>query len=266
MDFGNYPSVIDVVVDSKLQYFVNSFETLKKQTVQDFELLLVVGWPGTATREYLATQTYGFNLVVIQEPQREKYPARASANNLGLDAATGNIYIGTQDDILFPENWIESHIDWHKKGQNLFISNRVETSDSAEYQTALWEHISTPRNVPIVARWQYASGHSFSLPMRIAKTLRHEERFNAYWGFEDIYWSYCCFKAGCTFEFDTDVVVTHQEHGDNPWDRARRSMDGFWQWLQERSRNRRLFYELAGFCPEYGILKDGLGYEGEFKL
>ena len=99
-----YPSVIDVVVDKKLPYFKKSVDTLKLQTVTDFEFIIVIGYPGTETNAYLDTQDLPFKVIRIQEPLREKYPARASANNLGLDAATGDIYIGTQDDILYPPN------------------------------------------------------------------------------------------------------------------------------------------------------------------
>jgi hypothetical protein len=185
---------------------------------------------------------------------------------MGLDAATGNIYIGTQDDILFPKNWIEKHIDWQKRpGGPWFVFNRIAnalTSDrTPQGEEEFWGHISNPRNVPIVSRWQYASGHSFSIPMAIAKSLRHEELFNKRWGFEDIYWSYLCFKAGCRFLIDTDTIVTHQDHGDAFESIAARGTEALETRIRERSINRRLFYDLAGFCPEYGILSDGFGYE-----
>ena len=50
-----YPSVIDVVVDKKLPYFKKSIDTLKLQTVTDFEFIIVIGYPGTETNAYLDT-------------------------------------------------------------------------------------------------------------------------------------------------------------------------------------------------------------------
>ena len=58
-----HPSVIDVVVDSKLQYFKNSLESLVAQTITDFELVLVIGYPGTETLAYLEGQEFPFDFV-----------------------------------------------------------------------------------------------------------------------------------------------------------------------------------------------------------
>jgi glycosyltransferase involved in cell wall biosynthesis len=263
-----YPSVIDVVVDQKLKYFKKSFASLLKQTNTNFELVLVVGYPGDKTREFVNSfEELPFDLNLIQEPPRKRYPARAAANNLGLEAATGDIYIGTQDDIIFPENWIQSHIDWHTNSEYpLFVYNRVLGSvrpEDRHGEDDFWERISDPAQLPIVARWQYASGHSFSLPMSVAKTLRHDEDYSGRWGFEDIQWSRDCFEAGCMFVIDTDVAVDHQDHGATAPERYERSPHEFWQWLYERSYNRRLMYEKIGICPEYGVQKDGFGYDGE---
>jgi len=256
-----YPSVIDVVVDKKLPYFKKSIDTLKLQTVTDFEFIIVIGYPGTETNAYLDTQDLPFKVIRIQEPLREKYPARASANNLGLDAATGDIYIGTQDDVMYPANWIESHIKWHTESTRpLFVYNRIAnalTDGSPDMEDELWNKISNPRQIPLTSRWTYASGHSFSLPMSIAKTLRHNERFNGNWGFEDVAWSYECHLAGCRFIVDMDVNITHQEHGDRAYDKMQRSKEEFYDWLQQRSTNRTLFAEIYGFDPEYTIIEDG---------
>ena len=73
------PSVIDVVVDAKLPYFEKSFYTLLQQTTTDFEFILVIGYPGTEVRKFLDTflpETIPFEMRAIQEPLREKYPAR----------------------------------------------------------------------------------------------------------------------------------------------------------------------------------------------
>ena len=260
-----YPSVIDVVVDAKLPYFVKSYETLIAQTVQDFELVLVVGYPGTEVRAFMAEQEPMFKLTIVQEPPREKYPCRASANNLGMDAASGNLYIGTQDDILYPPNWVESHIEHHKGGGPYFVMSRVVgalTGGTQAEEDEFWSRISDTMRYPSVMRWQYASGHSFSLPMGMARKCRHNELYNGFWGFEDIQWAYDCFNAGCEFVIDTNVAVVHQDHGDRQEERWASDQDGFWQWLSERSRNRRLFYGLNGFEPETGIVLNEFGLPG----
>jgi len=259
------PSVIDVAVDAKLPYFKKSFATLLEQTNNDFEFLIVVGYPGDETRAFLATQAPPFEMIIIQEPLREAYPARASANNMGLDAATGSVYIGTQDDVLYPPNWIESHIQRHARDDGpWYVLNRVQgalTSGELDEEDKFWGRISNPRHLPIHSRWRYGSGHSFSLPMSVAKTLRHDERYNSCWGFEDCDFAYQAHLAGCKFVFNLDTRVVHQNHGDRAVERRQKSKGDFMQWLKERSHNRWVFMDKWGFCPEYGT-----PYEPQYML
>jgi hypothetical protein len=256
-----YPSVIDVVVDSKLPYFKKSIETLKKQTVTDFEFIIVIGHPGAETNAYLDTQDFPFKVIRIQEPPRDAYPARAAANNLGLDAATGTIYIGTQDDILYPENWIESHIRWHMYSTRpLFVYNHIcklNTDGTEDAEDELWESFSDTAVTPLTSRWKYASGHSFSLPMVIAKSIRHNEEFCGNWGFEDLAWSFEAHMAGCRFIIDNDVRIVHLEHDSGMSSINTCSKDEFYDWLRQRSTNRALFASIYGHDPEYDILEDG---------
>ena len=263
-----YPSVVDVVVDSKLQYFKNSLESLVVQTVTDFELVLVIGYPGTETLAYLDEWAWlPFDLVKVQEPPRDAYPARAAANNMGMDVATGDIYIGTQDDVIFPPNWVENHIKWQARDDGpWFVYNRLHGAvviGDDEAEDEFWGRISNPRHLPIVDRWKYASGHGFSLPMSIAKTLRHNEKYCGFWGFEDLAFSFDAHRAGCKLAIDMDTAITHQPHGARADEKWNKSPEDFWKWLSDRSRNRRLFYELNGFDPEYGIIKDEFGLPGE---
>jgi len=264
-----YASVIDVVVDSKLPYFKNSLESLVAQTVTDFELILVIGYPGTETLTYLEGQEFPFDFIKVLEPQRKAYPARASANNMGMDAATGNVYIGTQDDVIYPPDWVENHIKWQSRDDGpWFVFNRLHGAvvvGGSDEEDKFWERISNPRYSPIVDRWKYASGHGFSLPMSIAKTLRHDERYNGFYGWEDVQWSRDCYKAGCKFVIDMDTIIVHQSHDAMPHEKWDKDPAIFWKWLADRSRNRRLFYELNGFDPEYGIIRDEFGPPGELR-
>jgi len=253
------PSIIDVVADSKLQYFKQSFESLKKQSTQDFELVLVASDNDWLVYQYILEQDYDFDLTFIKEPYRPPgwFPARATANNLGLQAARGDIYIGTQDDVVYPPNWVESHIGWQSRSDGpWFVYNRIENAIKRGTQKQVdefWERISNPKEVAITSRWQYASGHAFSLPMDIAKTLHHREEFNHNWGFEDIAWAYDCHRAGCKFAIDTDVIVKHLDHGDDLFSRRQKGLEDFFDWIKQRSINRYKFKEIYGFDPEYGV-------------
>jgi len=244
-------------------------ESLVAQTVTDFELILVIGYPGTETLAYLERQELPFDFVKVLEPQRKAYPARASANNMGMDAATGNVYIGTQDDVIYPPDWVENHIKWQSRDDGpWFVFNRLHGAvvvGGSDEEDKFWERISNPRYSPIVDRWKYASGHGFSLPMGIAKTLRHNEKYNGFYGWEDVQWSRDCYKAGCKFVIDMDTIIVHQSHDAMPHEKWNKDPNLFWKWLADRSRNRRLFYELNGFDPEYGIIRDEFGPPGELR-
>jgi len=204
----------------------------------------------------------------VLEPPRKAYPARAAANNMGLDVATGNIYIGTQDDVIYPPNWVENHIKWQSRDDGpWFVYNRLHGAVvvSNEGEDEFWDRISNTRYAPITDRWKYASGHGFSLPMSIAKTLRHDERYCGRWGWEDCDMSFRAHKAGCKFIIDMDTIIIHQPHGAMPHERWAAGPEKFWKWLSDRSHNRRLFYELHGFDPEYGIIRDEFGPPGELE-
>lgn len=254
-------SVIDVVVDKKLPYFKNSFLSLLEQDFTDFEFVVVIGYPGTETLKFLAEYPdTKFKVVPVVEPQRDpsELPARASAQNIGIEAASGTVLLHTQDDIIFPPNWVSSHIAWHAKFEHpIAVYNRVRGAFSdkdTESENELWKRLSNPASVPIRGRWQYGSGHSFSYPAHL--DVRLKEDYNGRWGFEDLCLSYRIHKGGAWTYFDMDVIVTHQPHGDDAWERRERGKDVFLKWLSDRSVTRQIFRELNGFCPEYGTWKE----------
>jgi len=250
-------SVVDVVVDSKLPYFKKSFESLLKQDYTDFEFIIVIGYPGTNTLQFLSEhQDTPFRVIPILEPERDKseLPARPSAQNMGINAASGNVILTTQDDIIFPENWVSSHIKWHATHKPpIAVFNKVLgafTEEDTSTESDMWDRLANPAITPIRGRWRYGSGHSFSYTA--TDDVRVPESYNGRWGFEDIDLSYQLHKLGYWIYFDADIIVMHQPHGDDVWSRREKGKESFLRWLRDRSVNRRLFAERNGFCPEYG--------------
>lgn len=252
-------SVVDVVVDKKLEYFKNSFASLLQQNYTDFQFVVTIGYPGTETLAYLdSIEKVPFEVIRIIEPPGLNYPARATAQNLALNAATGNVILTTQDDIIFPTNWVSSHIEWHRKyqGKPILVHNRVndyKDGPPAE-QDAEWEGLLNTKVTGIRSRWIHVSGHSFSYTATDKARLREE--YNGRWGFEDNDFAYQLHKLGYDFYFDIDTAVQHQPHNDSIWDIRALGKDKFYEWFAKRCINREVFRTINGFCPEYGTWKE----------
>lgn len=247
------PSIVCVAVDKRLPLFRNTWDTFCAQTVQDFELVLVAKDDSGALRDFTESQDRPFELTFIKEPAWDRpFPARASANQLGLDAARGDIYIGTQDDMLFPEDWLERHLWWHQRADGPWLVANPIVSILADGRAAIdekwWKRRLNPRHTPIVLRWQYISGHSFSAPMEYARKVRHRPEFDGAYGYEDIAFSYELFLAGCKCVFDPAIKPVHQYHG-YPWEKP---WEGYCEWLRQKTRNKAVFRDLYGTDPEYG--------------
>jgi len=257
-------SVILAAADWKIAYFKNTWQSLLNQSDKGFEVSLVIVNRDESIQRYLNQHPANFLLKkYVCKCDDGTTHGRAYHNNISLAMASDvDICIGTQDDMILPENWIESHKAFHAEHHNSFVYNRIENALTNGDEDAFWERITNPRNIPIVMRWQYASGHSFSLPMHIAKEIKLDTAFGDWYGFEDIDFSYRAFKSGCGFYINTDVVVRHQDHGSDALSRRKKGQGVFMEWLKQRSYNRNIFMQKHGFCPEYGVWADG-SFENE---
>jgi glycosyltransferase involved in cell wall biosynthesis len=91
-------------------------ESLRKQRFKDFEIVKVIKPSGDGTEQLVRELCNKFNLGCKILIQREGYFPHAL--NMGLKNSKGELILFTDDDAILPENWIESHIDTHKRFKN----------------------------------------------------------------------------------------------------------------------------------------------------
>lgn len=251
-------SVVLSALDRKSDLFENCWKSLVAQDYDDYDICVSVTETDAAAITNIIEAYPARVPVHLQSFDYDGPRGRAACNNIALDMATGDIIYMTQDDMVLPPNMLSSHAAWHAKHSHpIAVYNRVKGAfgkDDEEAENELWDRLSNPASVPIRGRWQYGSGHSFSYPASTGVRMREE--FGSRYAFEDILFSWHIHKAGVWFYFDNDVIATHQPHGGDAWDRRNKGKEAFLKWLSERSINREVFRDIAGFCPEYGTWKE----------
>jgi len=245
-------SVNIAAADWKIGTFRNTWASLLQQTYSPLEVSLVIVERNGAVREWLDKQDRPPFEIKVQVCECPSLHGRATHNQMALDIQEGDVYLGAQDDMVYPPEWVESHIPWHTSSNgpwlvfNPFVS---ELSDgSLGFDHAWWNRRMDPVQTPVVLRWQYMSGHGLSVPMDKARLVGHESAFDGKYGYEDLHFSYLLFDAGCKCVFDVKVKPMHQYHG-YPWEKP---WDEYIDWIRQKTANKHLFEELNGVTPEYG--------------
>jgi len=110
---------VSVIIPSKgCQYLEYALRSLRSQTVKPHEVILVLKDCDTRRVEGLAG---GLNAVIIE--QKEGFFTHAL--NTGKREARGDIVLFTDDDVIFPESWVERYVRLHMLYRNIAgISSR----------------------------------------------------------------------------------------------------------------------------------------------
>ena len=91
--------------------------SLAKQSFKDFEVVIITKPSGDGTERIVDEICHDLDLQHEILIQKEGYFTRAL--NMGLRSAEGEILLFTDDDAIFPKDWIESHINAHAKSKNM---------------------------------------------------------------------------------------------------------------------------------------------------
>jgi len=111
------------------KYIRNCLESIMKQTVQPFEIIVV---DNNSTDNTVKLAQSFKKVRVLHEPKQGIIPTR----NTGFNAAKGDIIARTDADTIVPKNWIE-HI------QNLFITKGIDavSGPSFYYDVPIKSHL-----------------------------------------------------------------------------------------------------------------------------
>lgn len=214
-------------------------------SVAPSEVIVVDDGCTDATGEVLAeAAAMGMPLQVVTGPQR----GRAAARNAGAAAATGQLLIFLDDDILVGDSFVQAHRDAHEGAEVLRIgggpsdgwavvhgplrelpraARLVAAVPADPYRSAVsGEFGRTVTNAlerlilamaagsaPPVAPWLASVGANISLPAaRWAQDGGFDERFGTTWGCEDLEYGYRLYADGAAIIVAPGADGIHLTH------------------------------------------------------
>lgn len=148
---------------------VNALRALAQQTLQDFEVLVVIDGSTDNTAEVLRRQDWGLkNLKIIEQPNG----GRSISRNNGARQASGELLVFLDDDTRSTPNSLERHQAHHQKYTNSFLVGNVP-EDFAVMKTDFQQykaHLSRkwveplPQDIPLHQQNLFLTAANFSAP------------------------------------------------------------------------------------------------------
>jgi hypothetical protein len=181
---------------------------LYKQTEPDFELVAVVDGPADCpTMKYLEGVARRAKFPV-QLLNRDRAGIRiASARNLALNAAKGDVAIGIQDNLLVGPKFVEAHLTIHREMVVDTFVIGLACDDPARLET---DH-RYARGLCIGKEWFDAWARNFSVTTAAAKLAGgYDEAFDGEWGHEDVEFAFRLLKADVKFVYGTAPEIVGQ--------------------------------------------------------
>lgn len=178
---------------------------------QRFEVVVVVDGATDGTEELLRTLRLGFRLVVISQPNR----GPAAARNRAIDAASGEVLLFLDDDVIPTSGLIERHLELHRQDRRLVVIGRmVEAPELRMAPWLRWEAAALHKQYEAMASGAWApSPRQFYT----ANASVRREHVLAVGGFderlrrtEDVELAWRLADHGLSFRFADTAIVVHE--------------------------------------------------------
>lgn len=219
------PSV-SIVVPSRggVERLPRLLESLRSQSCQDFELIVVVDGDIDGTQSYLETQsTLAVHPIVFPRNR-----GRAAALNAGFAHATGQILTRCDDDLELPAHYIATQITWHQNalGGAVGLCRNVypPTAYSRAYGVPM-DHLgrAAAYAAPAQETWRHW-GANVSVPRQLFdKVGPYDVAYRGY-GWEDADWGWRLHALGYPIEIRPELEALHHVASTTTAVRARRSL------------------------------------------
>lgn len=190
--------------------------TLPTVFAQDFspfqyEIIVVVDGSTDGTAEFLrGIDQPACRFKVVEQPNR----GLASARNAGLRAATGEVVLFLDDDVLCDASLLRRHVEAHQQPGNWVVSGTILSAPGShdlagDLNAAFCEYLSSVAQAGGEARWpQVACGVNDSAPrMALLAAGGFDERFASMR--EEVELGLRLWKAGVRVRFEPRAVVYH---------------------------------------------------------
>lgn len=236
---SNPAASVVIVSRDKLDYLQVTLQSLNHQDTGSVPWEIVVVDDGS--KQEVAPILEDICLQVPFQLHRQEATGIASARNLGIRHAKGNVIILADDDVVFGPNYLKQHLCQHEKhGRSIAV---VSDRHNA-YLSKVWSRRSMPvieaairgrteelelrsRRDPYAKRtlrlfdrhpfgepapWICFVGKSSSVRKEDIEAVGYfDENFTG-WGFEDVELGYRLFRKGVRFVYNSSSTVFHLEH------------------------------------------------------
>ena len=193
---------------------VNALAALKQQTIQNFEVIVVIDGSTDGTWEVLHQQDFGLpHLKIIQQANG----GRSVSRNRGAKEAQGDILCFFDDDTRAIPNSLALHIAHHQKRPKSFLVGNVP-EDTAKMQTDFQHykaHLSRkwvaplPTETPLNRQNLFLTAANFSTPKDLFWELGgFDERLT---DAEDFDLGVRAFQQGVPVYFDIENIAWHDD-------------------------------------------------------
>lgn len=248
---------------------LNSF--LLQENKNEFEIIICDdGSEDKMTLEQISNLDLNINYIELP------HKGRAAARNKGLEKASGNIIIFSDDDSLIEEEFVSKHIFLHSQyDQTVVLGNRkqvyLDDKDIGSINGSnYFRQLAKIRNIakndiysyctkPIIfknnpsSHWLCSTTGNMSIKRNFIENYGgFDENFSG-WGFEDIELGYRFSKNGINFYYDENLINYHMEHARNKKDM-----------IAEMQRNITYFYEKYNCSTDIKLYWDY--FRGEISL
>lgn len=95
------------------KFIPSLLRSLRDQSFEDFEVVIVVKPSGDGTENIVKKMCYKFDVRYRIVTQEDGFFTHAL--NLGIRHSRGGILLFTDDDAILPKNWINEHVNAHKR-------------------------------------------------------------------------------------------------------------------------------------------------------
>lgn len=173
------------------------FESLRRQTEQDVEMLVVIDGDIDGSEEIVTGAGADLPVRAIVFPENR---GRAAALNAGFGAARGDVLIRSDDDLELEPDFVEHHVRLHEGHARGVIGMCRDVFPDTPYARAYGREAdesirSQAASTPPDRTWQWWSGNVSTTAEDFALVGGYDEAFRAY-GWEDIEWGYRLHQLG----------------------------------------------------------------------
>ena len=189
-----------------------ALSSFKKQSCQQFEVIIVDDGSAQPIRGYIDTYEYPFSITIIQHGHNR---GRAAARNSGILRAQHEVIIFLDCDMTVEDNFIFAHLSFHQQYADdaIVLGNIQFAPDLSEKPLARYldtRGVRKLKHQDKVPHRYFTTGNASVQKGTLQRTGLFDDKFPGYGG-EDLELSCRLEKSGCRFFYNEQAKSFHHD-------------------------------------------------------